>query len=257
MGSDLLIIMRTHFPSWVLGFFLVLSEVGLFSRANQLVNVPLTMLAPAMGNFLLPLLCRTRDRWSEFQGHIQRTQRMFIAISMPMSVWIAMGPSDLIGFVLGPEWLPAVPILQALSPLFISQVITTVARMALLASERSHVDRQFSFWSFLMTIAAVLLAAPFGVLAVALALSLSGVALRTPILAVMAVRQGNMGAANVLDGLRVVGTLAVISGAILMMVRMLPLEGVIADALGLTLMGGVSAAALAAILRRPQASPST
>ena len=108
-----------------------------------------------------------------------------------------------------------------------------------------------------MTIAAVLLAAPFGVLAVALALSLSGVALRTPILAVMAVRQGNMGAANVLDGLRVVGTLAVISGAILIMVRMLPLEGVIADALGLTLMGGVSAAALAAILRRPQASPST
>ena len=257
VGSDLLIIMRTHFPSWVLGFFLVLSEVGLFSRANQLVNVPLTMLAPAMGNFLLPLLCRTRDRWSEFQGHIQRTQRMFIAISMPMSVWIAMGPTDLIGFVLGPEWLPAVPILQALSPLFISQVITTVARMALLASERSHVDRQFSFWSFLMTIAAVLLAAPFGVLAVALALSLSGVALRTPILAVMAVRQGNMGAANVLDGLRVVGTLAVISGAILMMVRMLPLEGVIADALGLTLMGGVSAAALAAILRRPQVSPST
>ena len=41
------------------------------------------------------------------------------------------------------------------------------------------------------------------------------------------------------------------------MVRMLPLEGVIADALGLTLMGGVSAAALAAILRRPQVSPST
>jgi PST family polysaccharide transporter len=254
VGSDLLIILRAQFPSWVLGFFLVLSEVGLFSRANQLVNVPLTMLAPAMGNFLLPLLCRARDRWREFQAHIQRTQRMFIAISMPMSVWIAMGPTDLIRFVLGPEWTPAVPILQALSPLLISHVISTVARMALLASERSHVDRQFSFLSFLMTIAAVLAAAPFGLLAVSLALSLSAVALRTPILAVMAVRQGNMGAANVLDGLRTVGILALIAGAILGCVRMLPLEGLVADVLGLILMGGVSAAALAMVLRRPHSS---
>jgi PST family polysaccharide transporter len=257
VGSDLLLILRGQSPTWVLGFFLVLNEVGLFSRANQLVNVPLTMLAPAMGNFLLPLLCRARDRWREFQSHIERTQRMFIAISMPMSIWIALGPSDLIAFVLGPEWLPAVPILQALSPLFISQVVTTVARMALLASERSQVDRQFSLWSFIITFVAALLAAPFGVLAVSLALSLSAVALRTPILAVMAVRQGNMSAANVLDGLRTVGVLAVIAAVILGCLRLLPLEGLATDVLGLVLMGGLSAAALAVVLRRPHSGMDT
>ncbi|MFL6578949.1 MAG: oligosaccharide flippase family protein [Povalibacter sp.] len=254
VGSDLLIIMRTQFPSWVLGFFLVLSQVGLFSRANQLVNVPLTMLAPAMGNFLLPLLCRARDRWAEFQAHIQRTQRMFIAISMPLSIWIAMGPAHLIEFALGSEWTPAVPILQALSPLFISQVISTVARMSLLASEQSQVDRQFSFVSLVLTILAVLIAAPFGVLAVSLALSLSAVALRTPVIAIMAVRKGNMGASNVVDGLRTVAVLALISATFLLLVRSLPLNGLATDLLGLLIMGGVSALALILILRRPHSS---
>ncbi|HKE95137.1 MAG TPA: oligosaccharide flippase family protein, partial [Povalibacter sp.] len=56
VGSDLLNIMRAQCPTLVIGFFLVLNEVGLFSRANQLLNVPLTLLAPAMANFLLPLL---------------------------------------------------------------------------------------------------------------------------------------------------------------------------------------------------------
>ena len=251
VGSDLLIILRTHFPSWVIGFFVVLNEVGLFSRANQLVNVPLTMLAPALGNFLLPLLCRTRDRAAEFQSHIQRTQRMFIAMSIPLSVWLATGPGELIRFALGPEWMPAVPILQALSPLFISQIISTVARMSLLASERASVDRQFSLVSLVLTIVAVLIAAPFGILAVSLALSLSAVALRTPLLAMMAVRQGNMGAANVFDGLRTVGILAVVSGVILGMLRLLPLQGLVDDILGLMIMGGVSVAALAFVLRRP------
>jgi PST family polysaccharide transporter len=176
---------------------------------------------------------------------------MFIAISMPMSVWIAMGPSALIEFALGPEWTPAVPILQALSPLFISQVISTVARMSLLASEQSHVDRQFSFLSLVLTIAAVLIAAPFGLLAVSLSLSLSAVALRTPVIAIMAVRKGNMGKANVIDGLRVVAALAIIAAVILLGVRLLPVAPLMTDVLGLVAMGALSAFALALVLRRP------
>jgi O-antigen/teichoic acid export membrane protein len=162
-----------------------------------------------------------------------------------------MGPSSLIEAVLGPEWTPAVPILQALSPLFISQVVSTVGRMALLASEQSQVDRQFSLWSFVLTLVAAVAAAPFGVLAVSLALSVTAVALRTPIIAIMAIRKGNMGAANVVDGLRMVAILALTSAAILVGVRMLPIDGLLADVLGLLLMGGLSAAALALVLRHP------
>lgn len=255
VGSDLLNILRTQCPTLVIGFFLLLSEVGLFTRANQLLNVPLTLLAPAMANFLLPLLSRTRETPAEFRQHVRRSQRLFLAIAIPVSVWIAMGPAHLIVLALGAEWAPVVPILQALSPLFMSQVIATMARMTLLASEESRVDRFFALLNLLLTAAAVLVAAPFGVFAVALALSLSGVALRAPLLTVLAVRKRSLARSDVVDGLKVIAMLVVVSGLVLWGCKSLPVIGVVKDALGLMAAAVISAGALAIIVRQPQ-SPS-
>lgn len=250
VGSDLLNIMRQQCPTIVIGFFVVLSEIGLFNRANQLLSVPLTMLAPAMANFLLPLLSRTRETPAEFQQHVVRTQRLFLAVAIPVSVWIALGPTDLIAFVLGPEWTPVVPILQALSPLFMSQVLATVTRMTLLASEQSRVDRFFSLLNLILTAAAVLAAVRFGILAVALALSLSGILLRAPLLAWFAIRKGSLTLHSVVDGLRAIAILAALSAAVLLLCRWLPVGSLARDILGLLAVGGVSAVALTFIMRR-------
>lgn len=252
VGSDLLNILRVQCPTLVIGFFLLLSEVGLFTRANQLLNVPLTMLAPAMANFLLPLLSRTREVPAEFRQHVRRSQRLFLAVAIPVSVWIAMGPAHLIVLALGAEWAPVVPILQCLSPLFMSQVIATVARMTLLASEESRVDRFFALLNLVLTAAAVLAAAPFGVFAVALALSLSGVALRAPLLTVLAVRKRTLARSDVIDGLRVIAMLAVVSAVAAWACRLLPVIGVAKDVLGLVAAAAISAGALAIIVRQPQ-----
>ena len=252
VGSDLLNILRVQCPTLVIGFFLLLSEVGLFTRANQLLNVPLTMLAPAMANFLLPLLSRTREAPAEFRQHVRRSQRLFLAVAIPVSVWIAMGPAHLIVLALGAEWAPVVPILQCLSPLFMSQVIATVARMTLLASEESRVDRFFALLNLLLTATAVLIAAPFGVFAVALALSLSGVALRAPLLTVLAVRKGSLARSDVSDGLKVIVMLAAVSGLVVWVCGWLPVNGVVKDVLGLMAVAAVSAGALAIIVRQPQ-----
>lgn len=251
VGSDLLNILRTQCPTIMIGFFLVLSEVGLFSRANQLLNVPLMMLAPAIGTFLLPLLSRTREIPAEFRRHVRRTQRLFLAVAIPVSAWIAAGPAHLFVFALGAEWAPVVPILQCLSPLFMSQILATVARMTLLASEQSRVDRSFSLLNLLLTAAAVLAAAPFGVFAVALALSLSGVVLRVPLLAVLAIGKGCLATADVIDGLRVTAMLALLSAMALWICRALPVAGLVQDGIGLLVMALISVGALAFIVRRP------
>src|SRR5690606_30213507 len=174
----------------------------------------------------------------------------FLAVAIPVSVWIAVGPTQLIALVLGPEWTPVVPILQALSPLFMSQVLATVTRMTLLASEQSHVDRLFSFLNLILTAAAVLAAVPFGILGVALALSLSGILLRAPLLAWLAIRKGSQTLASVMDGLRVIALLAAISAAGLLLCRLLPVPGIVKDVLGLFAVAGVSAVALIVIVRR-------
>lgn len=251
VGSDLLNILRMQCPTVVIGLFVVLSEVGLFSRANQLLSLPLMMLAPAIGTFLLPLLSRTRETPAQFRQHVRRTQRLFLAVAIPVSVWIAAGPAHLIEFALGAEWAPVVPILQCLSPLFMSQVLATVARMTLLASEQSRVDRFFSLLNLALTVVAVVAAAPFGIFAVALALSVSGVVLRAPLLAVLAIRKGCLATADVVDGVRAVALLALASAAVLWICRVLPLNGLVRDGIGLLAVALVSVGALALIVRGP------
>lgn len=253
VGSDLLNVVRAQSPTLVIGYFMALGSVGLFARANQLVNLPLTMLSPALSNFLLPLLSRTREQAVAFHGHIRKTQRMFLAAAIPLSVWIALGPSHLIGFALGEEWTPVVPILQALSPLFMSQIMATVIRMSLLATEQSQVDRFFSFLNLGLTIVAVLAAAPFGVVPVALALSLSGLLVRAPLLAILAIRKGSLTGRDVADGILAIATFAVVTAVALWLIQLLPLSGLMRDIGGLVASGAISLIALLLVMRRPGA----
>ena len=251
VGSDLLSIIRSQCPTFIIGFFLTASQVGLFSRAIQLLSFPITVLSPAMQNFLLPLLARSRERPVEFGQHVRRTQRLFLAAAIPVSVWIALGPKDLIVFALGDAWLPVTPILQALNLLFVSQVMASVARTALLAKEEARAERFFSFVNLALTAIVVLAAAPFGVVAVALALAISGIALRAPILAVLAVRRHCLTAADVFDGLRAIAGLAAISGLALWTLRTLSGSGIAGDILGLITVAVISAVAIGSIARRP------
>jgi polysaccharide transporter, PST family len=248
IGSDLLNLGRVQLPVLMIGFYLVLSDVGLFSRANQLLGVPLAMLGPAMTSFLLPLLSRTREQPTEFRAHLQRTQRLFLAISIPVSIWIAMGPMELIRFVLGPQWAPVVPVLQALSPLFIAQVVAAVARNALLASEQSRTDRLFAAVNLAVAAVAVLIGARFGLLPVALALSLSGLLICTPFLVVLALRKSNLNLAIVLDGARTTLWLAAAATVLVWACEALPLPGAGREVAGLLAVGGISMMALKRML---------
>lgn len=250
VGAEVMNILRVQMPAFVAGFFVMLADVGLFNRANQLLNLPLAVLAPALTNFLLPVLSRVRDDAAEFRRHVRRTQRLFLAVAVPASVWIAAGPTDLIAFVLGPEWMPVVPILRNLSPLFISQVIATIAGVTLVGTEESRAMRWFSFWNLLLTAVAVLLAAPSGVEAMALAIAVSGIALRAPLLVGLAVHRGSLAMGDVWSGLRRLAILAVAAGTVLGVVEMSPLAGAVRDVAGLLVCLGVSAAALARDLCR-------
>jgi len=249
-GSDLLNVMRTHVPNMINGLFLALADVGLFSRASQLINLPLAVLSPAIGNFLLPLLSRSREQPAAYHAHLQRTQRLFLAAAIPLSVWLAMRPNEFIVLVLGSPWAPVVPVLQCLTPLFVSQIISTIARVSLLASEYSRVDRTFAIWNLALTAVLVACAAPFGVLAVALALSLSAVFLRAPLLVYFAIRHGCIGLHMLLDALRSIGVLAAFSAVAVALARALPISPLHADLLSLFGCAAVTAVSLSTIVRK-------
>lgn len=244
LGSDLLNALRMQCPAFIIGFFALLSDVGFFNRANQLLNLPLMVLGPAMVNFLLPLLARSVEHPAQFRRSLRRTLRLFLAAAIPASVWIALGPTELIAWTLGAEWAPVVPILRYLSPMFAVQIVCTITILSLVSRERAHTVRLFSFWNLALTAGSVLLAAPLGVEAVAIALSISGLALRAPLLVYLAVRDGSISFADILEGVRFMLALAACAAALLWLCRLLPWTGVAGDLAGLLAVAAISGGVL-------------
>jgi PST family polysaccharide transporter len=250
LGADVLNIVRVQCPVFVLGFVVLVHDIGLFSRANQLLNLPLAVLGPALTNFLLPLLARTQGNDERFRRHVRRTTTLFLLAAIPASVWIAIGPADLVALVLGEDWRPSVPILCWLSPLFASQVVSTVALTTLMAREQSAAVRLFSFWNLALTAIAVVAATPWGITGVAVALAVSGLGIRAPLLIRLAVRAGTMHPADVLLGLRRMVALAAVTAIALGACRLAGPGGPAGDALGLAVCAAISAAGLTFVYLR-------
>ena len=249
VASDVLNAARSQIPAMALGFFVVLHEVGLFNRANQLLSLPLLVLAPALTNFLLPLLARDVAYPERRRSHVQRTLRLLLTATIPACVWIAVGPDDLLAWVLGEDWRPAVAILSSLSPLFLVQIIAVISSISMVSAERSRAVRRFAIWNLLLTGAVVLGAAPFGVMALALGLSISGLLLRGPLVVMLALRERTLERADVMLALRLVLTLGIAAALLLVICGYLPVSPVMREIAGLVAITALSGIALFRVMR--------
>lgn len=249
VASDVLNAARSQVPAFVLGFFVVLQDIGLYNRANQLLNLPLMVLAPALTNFLLPLLARDIADPERRRSHVRRTLRLLLTATIPGCVWIAIGPANLLAWVLGAEWRPAVAILSSLSPLFVVQLIAVTASISMVSAERSRTVRRFAIWNLVLTAAVVLVASPFGVMATALALSISGLLVRAPIVVGFAIRERTFAGADVIEALRTILTLGGIAAALVWICAQLPVSPLMREIVELGAVAAVSGVALLRVLR--------
>lgn len=250
VATNVLNAVRNQFPALAIGFFVVLHDVGLFSRAYQLLSLPLLVLAPALTNFLLPLLARAGAHPEESGRHVRRILRLLLGATIPGCVWVAFGPDDLLAAVLGEEWRAVMPILGGLSPLFIVQIIAVVATITLVSAERSRTVRRFALCNFVICVGAVLLAAPFGVMAVAFALSLSGLLISAPLVVRFALRERTLAPGDVRAAVGLVIALAATTAAALGLLRLVPLAPLMGEIAGLILAAVISAAVLFHTVRR-------
>jgi O-antigen/teichoic acid export membrane protein len=256
VASDVLNSVRNQFPALAIGFFVVLSDVGLFNRANQLLGLPLLVLAPAITNYLLPMLSRTRGDPAQFRRHVQRTLRLFLAATIPVCVWVAFGPADLLATVLGEAWRPVMPILGSLSPMFIVQIVAVVSLVTLVSAEYSRTARRFAFWNLGLTVIAVLATAPFGVMAMAIGLTVSGLLLRAPLAVRYAIREGTMAAADVAAAGRFFVVVAGATAVALALTQLLPVASPGRELAGLVCALLITGAALRHVTR-PGATQAT
>lgn len=169
--NRIVISLRLYAATFLIGGFLGAASVGYFRAAERLVSalgevfdVPTQVLAWS-------LFRQTRDEHggttAGFQARANQFFLVLYGVAMPAFIWIALAGGDLIEGLIGPEWLPALPVVAvlALARAIMLPGVTTEALLSL--AGQIHRLLPFTLIFFVVTLLVTTAGANIGLMGVA------------------------------------------------------------------------------------------
>lgn len=177
LGAQLLGAAAYQAHSVVLGATLGASQLGLYSRAQQLINLPLNQLQAPATRVALPVLSRVQDDSAAFLDLLRKGQTVLLHVTaFVIAVPAAIAPVLLPG-VLGDQWTGISGPFRILAVAGIANMGGYVCFWIYLAQGLTSAYFTFSLWARPLMIAAVVTGGFWGVSGVAVAFAAVGVAL--------------------------------------------------------------------------------
>jgi len=100
----------------LLGRFWGAATLGIYGRAYQLANLPVENLNSTLALVAFPALARLQNDPARLKNYFLKGYRLFLSLSIPLTVSFALFAEEIILVFLGPRWREAVPIFRLLSP---------------------------------------------------------------------------------------------------------------------------------------------
>lgn len=98
----------------IIGKFFLASQVGFYTRADSLKNLPVTNISNALNKVTYPLFARIQNDDLRLKNAYRQIMQMVIFIIAPVLVFLGVLAEPLVRFLFTEKWLPAVPYFQVL-----------------------------------------------------------------------------------------------------------------------------------------------
>ena len=151
------------------------AELGFFNRASGLATTPLNAINQITSRVALPVFSAVQDQPERMRRGLREVVRATVTLQAPAMLGLAAVAAPAIEVLFGARWLPAAPLVPAFCVFAVSSAIHPALGQTVLALGRPAVLFRLGIVRTILHIAALALAAPFGV--AALAWSLVGVSL--------------------------------------------------------------------------------
>lgn len=100
----------------LLGRFWGADTLGIYGRAYQLSNIPTDNLNSAVGEVAFSALSRVQHDPPRFRNYFLKGYSLVLALTIPITIAVAVFAPELIAVLLGPKWVQAAPIFRLLAP---------------------------------------------------------------------------------------------------------------------------------------------
>jgi len=179
-GGNLLNYCARHVDKILIGVTWGPIAVGIYSKAYEMLMMPIYQINAPMGAVAVPALSRLQDNPERFRRYFCRAISLMVAIGMPIVAFTFVAADKLVLLFLGEQWIEVTPIYRALAPAAFIGTFNVIFGWIFIPLGR--VDRQLRFLvvSIAVTVVAFFIGLPWGAYGVALAFSIQAVLKRIP-----------------------------------------------------------------------------
>jgi O-antigen/teichoic acid export membrane protein len=173
VGDMVLNLVRSRVDQLLIGLLLGAGPLGFYNLATNLVMQPIQRVNPVLNRVAFPVFAEIRDETARLRNGYLRLLGMIAIVNAPLLVGAAAVAPLGVALVLGPAWLPMVPLVQLLAVYALLRSLANVGGNVVLARGRADWMFRWNLALILVTPPVVFAAARFGGAAtVALALAL-------------------------------------------------------------------------------------
>lgn len=123
-----------NLEKFLIGRYFGADSLGLYSRASQLIAMPVEILNGTLSNVVFSSLSRLQDEPERLKLFFLKVYTLVVSITMPATVFCATFADDIILLLLGPKWGSAAMIFRLLAPTILVFGIINPLAWLLLAS---------------------------------------------------------------------------------------------------------------------------
>ena len=160
LGVRMMWVLRESVDELVVGKVTGQVSLGLYTMAKELALMPNHKIATVINMLSSPVMAELQANIDAMRAALYRAVRLSAAIVIPTSAGIALVANEMVPALLGPKWVPAIPILRLLSFYAAVRAIDALLPPVLFARHRER----FLLWYTLILLAVVLPAAILGAL---------------------------------------------------------------------------------------------
>lgn len=169
LGIELLSVIGLQVDRIAVAAFLGPEALGWYFMAMKIVTIMVEIFSSVFAAVSMPMFSRLQGDRTLLCSWLYRLTGASSAIALPCFALAAALAPLLLPWVLGPQWAPSVPIFQILTLLGALNALAYFDRNALLAAGRAREAFLLTLGQSALGAVLVFIAAPFGVIAVAIA----------------------------------------------------------------------------------------
>jgi PST family polysaccharide transporter len=172
MGTELTRIAQHQLDRLLIGSFLGIVSLGVYAIASKVNRIAISILQDSLAGVGLPTFARARGDLDRLRDVYYQSQRLGMALTMPLFVLLLLTAESIVPLLLGEQWQASAPILQALCLASCGLCVGLFNTPLLQGVGRSDIALRMSALGIVSALAAFFLAMHWGVLGVSLAFAI-------------------------------------------------------------------------------------